>query len=177
MIARSSLWIGILASVAPLAFLVGGARAEKMSEEVSLECREFGTGFYTILPQEQEGIPLLAYQEVESPEEICQETTEKLNSIISNRGNWLLSDLLLRTGTVQSQDVICAVFRISIGCSSRNVVLNVPDGEVPADFLEGLLPADIQVFSLGDPNQHTRRRTYAQFGRGIQRKLKTLPEK
>ncbi len=176
MMIKRCLWFGILLPIASVNCVLGEAQAqettEEVPEEVSLECREFNAGFYTILPQEEDGIPLLTYQATDLPEETCQEATERLNTIISNRGNSPLSSMLLRTGTVQSQDVVCAVFRVSSGCSSRNVVLNIPPGVVPADFLEGLLSPDIEFFSLGDPNQHTRRRTYAEIGQGIQRKLK-----
>lgn len=142
------------------------------AQSVNLRCDSNDDGnFATFIVEDGIATPLLAYDNLSSPEQICEDVTGRLNRAVS-RISGDISSLLLRTGSIGSRDVICIVRRQNTSCNRNNVVMYVPSDrqEDPGQFLSELI-RNAETFVVGSRDDQSRSVTYAKFGQALKRAI------
>jgi S1-C subfamily serine protease len=163
-------------------FLLTGAtflRGEPASASTSFQCVNADNSYVTIAVSSsgKKTKPLIVWNSItfaqssDTPKQLCERVTERLNMAVANNGS-RLTGLLLKAGEVNGFDVICYVNNNQSGCSSRNLLLTLLPGTERNRTLEALLdvPADMSFWPQ-NPLLSIERRLYLHFGAAVEREL------
>lgn len=163
-------------------FLFTGAtllRGEPASASTTFQCVNADSSYVTIAVSSsgKKTRPLIVWntitfaQSSNTPKQLCEGVTERLNTAVANNGG-RLTGLLLAGGEVNGFDVICYVNNNQSGCNRRNLLMTLLSGTELDRTLEGLLdvPADMS-FWPSNPVLSIERRRYLHFGAAVEREL------
>ncbi|MGI0485853.1 COP23 domain-containing protein [Pantanalinema rosaneae CENA516] len=146
------------------------------SGNTKFECVQSGTGYATIAVTStgKKTRPLINWssqafaQSGFTPEVRCREVSSRLTAAVGKNGG-KLSGLLLTTGNLNRENVICYVSNMVSGCNKNNHLMNIAPGyNKPEDALADLLQAITTPFVTGATMQNSERRSYAEFGGAVQ---------
>ncbi|MBD2342384.1 hypothetical protein H6G64_36355 [Calothrix sp. FACHB-156] len=140
--------------------------SQTVSAQVPLTCVQNRRGFNIVT---SDGTRIISIRDSSGLKQSCEFIVSRLNSAIAGSSEKDLSELLLATGTIGRRRVICTVPNDEVMCNKNNFVIDVPSGEEPNKFLVDILNINAETYTLGDSNQHTKRRTFVKFGQEIRR--------
>jgi S1-C subfamily serine protease len=163
-------------------FLLTGAtflRGEPASASTSFQCVNADNTYVTIAVSSsgKKTRHLIVWNSItfakssDTPKQLCERVTERLNMAVANNGG-RLTGLLLAGGEVNGFDVICYVNNKPSGCNNRNLLMTLLPGTERDRTLEGLLdiPADMSFWPQ-NPLLSIERKPYLHFGATVEREL------
>lgn len=155
------------------------AIAQASSGSTSFQCINFGSDYATIaVAGGKKTNPLIIYHNRVfsasgyTPEVRCQEISGRFQTAVANNGGKLKS-LLLTVGEVNGLDVICYVNNNQSGCNKKNVLITLPKGTDPGEFLANFLNVSANPFVSTNAARNSKARTYIPFGEAVERELES----
>jgi hypothetical protein len=142
------------ASAAPTVESAGDS-AGNNTASVAFKCIPQGSGFATVVSAGDRNIPIITWNNPQfspqfTPEKRCQKVSEKFQTAVNKHG---AGNLLLTTGLVNKQGVICLVNGGLLGCNPDNILLTLSGANAkdPGVALAKLL--NISTTGSGSPIQ------------------------
>lgn len=132
-----------------------GDSAGNNTPSVAFKCITQGSGFATVVSAGDRNIPIITWNNPQfspqfTPEKRCQKVSEKFQTAVNKHG---AGNLLLTTGVVKKQGVICLVNGGLLGCNPDNILLTLSgeNAKDPGIALAKLL--NISTTGSGSPIQ------------------------